>query len=208
MPDGFTARVWASQNRHPGDRLRLFDALREHLGPVGRVLYPGSFVDIAPSFVFDDVIYVDVDGQAERFFADTDGVDELIRAHRAEPSRWRFIPGDYRADLGLDEASVDLLLSLYAGFVSDHCTRYLRPGGHLLVNPSHGDTALAAVDPGYELAGVVTSRSGAYRVRTGGLDRYLIPKSAADLTPDAIRARGRGIAYTTSPFAYLFRRAS
>ena len=38
---------------------------------------------------------------------------------------------------------VDLLVSLYSGPLSGHCTPYLRVGGMLLANASHGDVALA-----------------------------------------------------------------
>lgn len=69
----FTSRLWAEQNRHPGDRQGLFQAVGGFLG-VATVLYPGSFVDIAASFVFDDVLYVDTDRRAKRFFDDVGGV--------------------------------------------------------------------------------------------------------------------------------------
>ena len=106
------------------------------------------------------------------------------------------------------EESFDLLVSLYASFISEACTRYLRVGGTLLVNPSHGDAAMASIDPRYELSGVVTSRSGDYRVTTENLDSYLVPKKPVDITPELLHERGRGIAYSKSPFAYLFERAS
>ena len=98
-------------------------------------------------------------------------------------------------------------MSLYAGFISEPCTRYLRIGGTLLVNPSHGDAAMASIDDRYELSGVVVARDGNYRVRADGLDDYLIPKKRGiEVTPDLPHERNQGIAYTKSPFAYLFTR--
>ena len=64
------------------------------------------------------------------------------------------------------------------GFIAEPCSRYLRPGGWLLVNPSHGDAAIAAIDPRYQLVGVVQSRAGDYSVSKRNLDSYLIPKRA------------------------------
>ena len=119
-----------------------------------------------------------------------------------------FVHADYSDELPLADEAFDLLISLYAGFVSDHCTRHLRVGGTLLVNPSHGDAAMASIDDRYELAGVVTSRDGAHRVSDDDLDRYLVPKRPTAITPELLHDSGRGIAYTTSPFAYLFRRVS
>ena len=99
-------------------------------------------------------------------------------------------------------------MSLYAGFVSEACTDYLQVGGVLLVAPSHGDAAMASIDPRYELSGVVTFRSGNYRVRTDALDAYLIPKAETTITRELLQQKGRGIPYTKSPFAYLFTRKS
>jgi hypothetical protein len=202
-----TRRLWDKQDRHEGDRKRLFSAVEGSIG--GReVLYPGSFVDIAPSFIYPSVTYVDTDRRTPRFFADVDGVREIILSEGGTPDRrFRFIHGDYRENLELVEESFDLLVSLYAGLVSEHCTNYLKVGGLLLVAPSHGDVAMASLDDRYQLAGVVTSRSGEYRVRTDDLDSYLIPKKPTQLTSELIRLRQRGIPYTKSPFAYLFRRS-
>lgn len=202
-----TRRLWEDQDRHPGDRLRLFTTIGDFTGATS-VLYPGSFVDVAVSFVFDSVTYVDNDRQANRFFADAAGVDEIISSHRrnARKPEWRFIPSDYRTEIDLADRSVGLLVSLYAGFVSEHCTRYLRPGGWLLVNPSHGDAAMASIDPRYRLAAVINARAGRYTVTERDLDSYLIPKRPTEITVELLHETGRGIAYTRSPFAYLFRR--
>lgn len=202
-----TRDLWAKQDQHPGDRFRLFSAIADAFD-LETVLYPGSFVDVAPSFFFNAVCYVDSDARAARFFADTAGVDEIIARHRvgASTAEWRFVHSDYSADLELPQGRYDLLVSLYAGFVSEHCTRYLRPGGLLLVNPSHGDAALASIDPGYRLVGVVKSRAGNYAVSRDDLNSYLMPKRPIEVTAEMLHQTGRGIAYTKSPFAYVFQR--
>lgn len=69
----FTQKLWDKQNRHPGDRTRLFRAVEKVLAPQ-TVLYAGSYVDLAASFVFPNVTYVDMDRRAKRFFDDEDGV--------------------------------------------------------------------------------------------------------------------------------------
>ena len=75
-----------------------------------------------------------------------------------------------------------------------------------LVNPSHGDAALASLHPDLELAGVVTSDHDRYRVRTNELDTYLLPRRGHPPTIEELHRKGRGIAYTRAPFAYLFQR--
>jgi hypothetical protein len=203
-----THELWAEQDRHKGDRKRLFNTVRNTVDG-DTVLYPGSFVDIAPSFVFSSVTYVDMDRRTPGFFADRDAIAEIVANQSGPPTATvQFIHGDYREDLGLAAESFDLLVSLYAGFVSEHCTGYLRVGGTLLAAPSHGDVAMASIDRRYQLIGVVESRSGTYRIRTGNLDTYLVPKSAIDITRPMLLERGRGISYTRSPFAYLFQRVA
>ncbi len=201
-----TAELWAKQNQHEGDRWRLFTAVGEAVD-ASTVLYPGSYVDIAPSFVFDAVTYVDIDERAPTFFADTGGIREIVAAHNgaANPDI-TFIHADYTTELDLPGEHFDLLVSLYAGFISEHCTYHLRIGGTLLVNPSHGDTAMTSIDPRYELAGIITSRDGNYKVDTKDLDTYLIPKKPQPIAIGLLHETGRGIGYTKSPFAYLFTR--
>lgn len=200
-----TRKLWDLQNRHEGDRVNLYRAV---FGATAaqRVLYPGSFVDVAASAVFPHVSYVDMDRRAGKFFDDVSGVGEVVASLGGDKSHtFSFIEADYQ-HLDLADQSFDLLVSLYAGFVSEHCTRFLRVGGWLLVAPSHGDVAMASIDRRYLLDGVVVSRGGSYSVRQEGLDTYLIPRLEVNITADLLHETGRGIAYTKSAFAYLFRR--
>ena len=188
-----TEQLWRAQNRHPGDRAGLLGAAAE-LVQGHRVLYPGSYVDIAASFVFQDVTYVDTDVRANRFFADRMGVDRIIERskwHRG-PHAFVFVHADYATNLGLAEQSFDLV-SLYAGFVSRACTRYPRPGGLLLANDSHGDASMASIDPDLALAAVIDKRRGHYVPTARALDAYLVPKR------DQL---------VTAEWPYLFRRTA
>jgi hypothetical protein len=109
-----TKQLWAIQrDQHPGGRLHLFSAVADALD-VSTALYPGSYVDIEPSFVFDDVTYVDADRRVPKFFADSSGVDEIIAANRTMTGRaeWHFIHADYTTDLDLPDEGFDLLVSL------------------------------------------------------------------------------------------------
>lgn len=205
-----TERMWAHQEQHPGDHLRLFTTVAGHIG-ASRVLYPGSFVDVAASFVVPAVTYVDSDPRAAKFFDDSEGVDRIVFTNQTSAGKRviEFVAGDYRDDLGLRDGSFDLLVSLYAGFVSPYCTRYLRVGGHLLVNPSHGDAAMASIDHRYQLAAVIKpGGANGYRIDTEDLDSYLVPKKPQPVTVERLHELGRGIGYTKSPFAYLFERVA
>lgn len=202
-----TRALWEKQCAAVGDRRPLFAAVAAAVD-ARTALYPGSYVDVAPSFCIPSVVYVDVDRRAARFFADRDGIAEILRGDGIDPAARDvvFVHGDYREPLDLPTASFDLLISLYAGFVSEHCSRLLRPGGWLLVNSSHGDAAMASIDLRYRLRAVVTARSGRYTLHTDELDSYLVPKRDVEVTRELLHTTGRGVAYTRSPFAYLFER--
>jgi hypothetical protein len=204
-----SARQWALRNLQEDDRRRLFQAVAAEVD-AGAVLYPGSYVDLGPSLVFGDVTYVDVDDRAAAFFADRAGVTEVLATTVDNPvdPTFDFLHADYTATLDLPAEAFDLLVSLYGGFISEHCTDHLRIGGSLLANPSHGDAAMASIDPRYELAGVITADIDVYRVDTDDLDTYLVPKKPTNVTPDFLHEWGRGVAYTRSPFAYLFTRVA
>ena len=202
---GSTRKLWERQDAHDGDRARLFHAVAAHIDATA-VLYPGSWVDIAASIVWPDVTYVDTDGNAERFFADSAGVDELLVEAGTANRRWRFVPSDYTEPLPLGEGEVDLLLSFYAGFVSEQCTEHLRIGGWLLATASHGDAAMASIDPRYRLVGVVVRSGDGYRVHDEDLERYMVPKTPVVVTKDLLHERGRGVGWTRPAAAYLFQR--
>lgn len=204
------ARFHAGFDKHRDDRIHLFCAVAEFVSPA-KVLYPGSYVDVAPSVFFDDVHYVDLDRRAARFFDQEADLRRLIRDKRTAAGQpitdfsVQFEHADYSGTLGAADGSVDLLVSLYAGFISESCTRYLSPGGHLFVNDSHGDASMASLDSRYELVAVVTSGGGRYRISTANLDGYLVPKRGGAPTVDELHTSGRGLGYTKSPYAYLFR---
>lgn len=201
-----TAELWTKQNQAVGDRRELFVAVAG-AAKVETVLYPGSYVDISPSFVFGSVTYVDSDRRTPGFFKDLDGITQIIAQHHGPtPPNITFIHADYTTPLDIPDNDADLLVSLYGGFISEHCTRYLRIGGTLLVNSSHGDAALASINPRYQLAAAVISRSGRYRITSADLESYLIPKKPQTITAASLYRTGRGIAYTRNPFAYLFTR--
>ncbi|WP_341229366.1 class I SAM-dependent methyltransferase [Nocardioides salarius] len=202
-----SAPTWTGYRESIGDRSGLFAALAGKRG-CARALYPGSYLDLSPSTAIASVTYVDTDRRAARFFAD----EALVAAElegRAAPgagAEVRFLQADFTEPLPLADHGFDLLVSLYAGPVWDHCARYLAPGGLLLANTSHGDASIAALDPALELVAVVQHQADDYRLHTRDLDTHLVPKKPAAADPDLVRSSGRGIAYTRSAFAYLFRK--
>ncbi|WP_432590333.1 hypothetical protein ABVG11_36710 [Streptomyces sp. HD1123-B1] len=201
-----TERDFTDYIERIGDRSALYQAVAAHTR-ARRVLYPGSYLDLAPSYIWPDVTYLDADTRASKAFQGPDATHLATRhKHYPEHPRITYVPGDYTRTLtDLSAAEWDLVISLYAGPVSEPATRCLRPEGWLLANNSHADAGLAHLDPRYRLAAVVHHRSGRYRLTTDDLDRFLHPKRPPHPTREQLHSTGRGAAYTHPATAYLFR---
>ncbi len=188
------------------ERLDLFESIVDKFD-VQRVLYPGSFVHITPSFVFPDVVYVDNDKQAKQFFGKSE-IFMFIAERKLYPqeSKVTFHFADYRN--GFDEPldTFDLLISQYAGFVGQHCKPYLKTGGFLLTNNSHGDAGLAAIDDDYQLKAVFLVRNGKHQISEKNLDDYFVPKSQIQITKGDLEKLQKGIGYKKTASGYLFQK--
>ena len=186
------------------ERLGMFESIAKHFS-VERVLYPGSFVHATPSFVFPMVTYVDMEKRAKQFFA-TSELQQLIAERKiyAQEAQVQFVHQDYATQLPECDESFDLLVSQYAGFISQHCKRYLKIGGWLLANNSHGDASMAHLDDNYELCGVVKRRSDNFRLNAMELGQYFVPNQDLAVTREYLERIQRGIGYRKSAFAYAF----
>ncbi len=190
------------------ERLGVFAGLVEHFG-LSNALYPGSFVHVTPSFVIPRVVYVDSDKRARAFFDDPRTI-EIVKRHR----RYDAIPtigyhhGDYTEAIDEADESFELLISQYAGFVSRACKRYLKVGGVLVANNSHGDASMARLDPDYELVSVYRRRGELFTFSFGELETYMIPKSGEEPTRATLEQTMRGPSFTRPVAGYVFRRVA
>jgi len=189
------------------ERVDLFEAIKNRYG-CKSALYPGSFIHIAPSFVFPYVIYVDTDPQAKKFFKDMAQVKKVIRSRKLydKESNVEFYSQSYTRPLNIPEGSNDLLISQYAGFISLHGKKYLKGGGILLVNNSHGDASMARLDDDYCLIAVVKKQGDNYRISDKDLDSYFIPKKPVNINRSYLEKTQRGIGYTRTASSYIFRK--
>lgn len=188
------------------ERLDLFQIILNKFN-VQKALYPGSFVHITPSFIFPDVVYVDNDAQAKHFFSKSE-IYEFIAQRKAYPqeSKVSFHYADYKNRFDKPDETFDLLISQYAGFVGQYCKQYLKKGGVLLVNNSHGDAGMAAIDGDYQLKAVFTDKNGKYRISEKNLDEYFVPKSQLQISRDYLEKLQKGIGYKKTANAYLFQK--
>lgn len=188
------------------ERLDLFEIIADRFN-VQRALYPGSFVHITPSFIFPDVVYVDNDKQAKRFFGNPE-ILKFVAGRKVYPQEAKvtFYFADFRDSFDEPSETFDLLISQYAGFVGQHCKPYLKTGGFLLANDSHGDAGLAAIDDDYQLKAVFSVRNGKHRISETNLDEYFIPKSQIQITKEYLEGLQKGIGYKKTAGVYLFQK--
>tara|TARA_R110001583_G_scaffold10417_12_gene47952 strand:- start:11001 stop:11633 length:633 start_codon:yes stop_codon:yes gene_type:complete len=174
---------------------------------VSNVLYPGCFVHITPSFIFSEVVYVDNDGKANKFFSKKIWIAEMIKSRKQydqEPNL-EFISQDYNKALPYKNETFDLLISHYAGIISQPCKKYLKKGGLLLVNNSHADAGVAYLDEDYELiAAVLTNRKSL--ISEDKLGEFFIPKRDHKQTIETLIQSQKGIGYTKTANLYIFKK--
>ena len=190
------------------EQIDLFRLLKNEF-KIKNAIYPGSYVHISPSFIFPDVVYIDSDINAIRFFK-SDKLIELVcvRKEYNENPKISFHGIDYKSPIDKYHSQFDLLISQYAGFISDTCKEYLKIGGLLLVNNSHGDAGLASIDEDYKLISTVHKAKEKYRLSNTSLEKCFIPKSKIIVTKELLYKTGKGVGYTKTAPLYVFQRTS
>lgn len=178
------------------ERTGLFKALKERYD-CNEALYPGSSVHITPSFFYPHVVYVDHSPAAAEFFSDMDGIQAYVNRHKRykRGAYIRFIAQDYTLPLGLPEGGFDLLISLYAGGVSQACKAYLRRGGILVTNDHQNDLEGVINDPGFKLSAMVKYSGGKYRFLEEGAGTQLAAMRKRKKRGDYLQPTSQGAAY-------------
>jgi hypothetical protein len=189
------------------ERLDIFRILAEKF-KIKTALYPGSYVHITPSLVIPKVVYVD-DYKKTKQFYNNPALYEFIfqKKQYKEEAEIGFHFKDYRKNIDEPKESFDLLISQYAGFISQYCKKYLKAGGLLVANNSHGDASMASIDKDYEFTGVFNKRrANKYTFSNKNLNTYFIPKKPRKITKTYLKQIQKGIGYTKYASSYLFRK--
>ena len=187
------------------EQVDLFRLLKTEYG-ISNAIYPGSYIQISPSLIYPYVVYIDSDKHAIRFFQG-ETLGELVeRKEYSEAPRIVFHGIDYKNLMDDYRSRFDLLISQYAGFISGVCKPYLKQGGYLLVNNSHGDAGMASIDRDYQLIATLHRLKGHYRLSTTSLKDYFIPKKDIKVTRELLLERKKGVGYTRTATLYLFQK--
>ena len=186
------------------ERRELFRILTKQF-KVQSGIYPGSFVHITPAFYIPQMAFIDSDRRINIFFQ-----DEETKQYIIENKIYEKIPeifwaqADYTTITGLQENYYDMMFSFYAGFISQSCKNFLRPGGILIANNSHGDASLAIADSDYKLVGVILRNGDRYRMKVDNIDEYTKKKDDSPIDIEKVKHRMIGEKFVKYAYTYVF----
>lgn len=188
------------------ERPDLFKKVKEKYD-LKSAIYPGCFIHITPSLIFSKTAYIDNDRRIQSFFTDPE-VLNWIKTNKEYTSESiiQSFQQSYSEKLPIPIGTYDLMISQYAGFISRECKQYLKPGGILLVNNSHGDAGLAFLNPDYELVGVINHIESSWVIDDSNLDKYFVPKKGIHPPASSILKTMKGIVYQTTADNYIFKK--
>ncbi len=201
-----SAALYKEYMQKIGDRSELFELLGSEY-TIKSAIYPGSHIDITPSLFYYRTTYIDNFKKAEKFFAKPDLLNYIVKNKKYEEDPIvKFYFKDYRKDINELVKSFDLLISLYAGIVSKYCKKYLKQGGILLVNNSHGDASMANLDSNFKLIGIINRSNKKLYYNQKNLETYFIPKKEREITEEYLERTMKGIGYKKTASFYLFKK--
>lgn len=207
MYNDYVGKHGPHMDGHGFDRYQVFEKVVK-IFEIEKAVYAGSYIHITPSFLIPQVIYIDTVKKAKVFFDNKEDVLDLIDKHKVydKESVVEFIPKDYWSSLDIEKGYADLLISQYAGFVSQACKKYLKSGGILLANDSHGDATLAYFDKDYEFIGVLIINEKAWTFKQDDLTDYFTFKRKRPVDLEKVKETMKGPTYKKMPEYYIFKR--
>ena len=169
-----------------------------------KVLYPGSFVHITPSFFFPEVVYLDLDKRCKKLFSDNETIDFINskKEYNQKPII-RFYEMSFENNLKEQNDYFDLIISQFSGFISKYCTKYLKRNGILLANDSHGDATLAYTSGEYDLIGIVNDEM---KIEETNLEMYFSFGRKKKIELEKVLEIMKGPKYTNMCNSYIFKK--
>lgn len=185
-----------------GNRLALYRTVAKEF-TIQSSLYPGCHIDITPSLVIPNVSYIDNFKGAIDFFKSMESIEKYVLENKEypDPCEMVFMGQDYTQPLGIEK--VDLRISQYAGFVGQATKQYLKIGGFLLCNDSHGDATLAKSDTDFEFIGIV---NGTNEIKKDGLENYFSMPKEKPIDLACVKEKMKGPKYKVVAENYLFKK--
>jgi hypothetical protein len=186
------------------ERLDLFELLKDKYA-IKKALYLGSHIHITPSLVFPEVVYVDSYQKFKKMVESEEAINFINENKQySAASKYGFVKANYNNELEIGN-DFDLLISQYAGFVSQAGKQYLKKGGILVANNSHGDATMAHLDQEFELIAVANHTNDKWRISDKELEKYFVRKDGKKDSKTELLKSGKGPGYKKSAANYIFK---
>ncbi|HKL47518.1 MAG TPA: hypothetical protein VJ878_02525 [Candidatus Izemoplasmatales bacterium] len=194
--------AFISYSNQMGDRMVVYRNVIEHF-KVESILYPGSHIDINPSFLAPKVTYIDNFKATAKFFKRMDIIIDYINQHKEYEAETKvaFLNKDYEEAMDIDK--VDMIISQYAGFVGQATKQYLKKDGVLLCNDSHGDATLAYLDNDYEFIAIINNKK---QISAKDLSKFFKFARPRKIDLEKVKKTMKGPKYKFQAISYIFKK--
>ena len=189
------------------ERAELFESIKDEYG-CSTVLYPGCSIHITPSFYFQHVVYVDISETAKEFFQDNQSILSIVNSNKKykQSAYIQFIHSDYTKELPVRENNYDLLLSIYAGGITESCKKYIKPGGIIVSNNHQNDAQQALKDSSIRLEALIHRKSKKYHIENCTGEKMLEALQEHSMPSKSMKNSSSGLKYVDNEYYYLFRK--
>ncbi len=184
-----------------GNRKNIYKIVKDTFD-LKSAIYPGSYIDIVPSLILEEVIYIDNFKKANTFFKQKNEIVKYIEENKeySNPSYINFIYDDYSKVSNIE--MVDLIISQYAGFVGQEIKQFLKIGGILLANDSHGDATLAYLDESYQFIATLDNDI----INFDNLEKYFFLSRKRMINLSEVNEKQKGPKYINNAQNYIFKK--
>ncbi len=184
-----------------GNRKNIYKIVKDTFD-LKSAIYPGSYIDIVPSLILEEVTYIDNFKKANTFFKQKNEIVKYIEENKeySNPSYINFIYDDYSKVSNIE--MVDLIISQYAGFVGQETKQFLKIGGILLANDSHGDATLAYLDESYQFIATLDNDI----ITFDNLEKYFFLSRKRMINLSEVNEKQKGPKYINNAQNYIFKK--
>ncbi len=184
-----------------GNRKNIYKIVKD-IFDLKSAIYPGSYIDIVPSLILEEVTYIDNFKKANTFFKQKNEIVKYIEENKeySNPSYINFIYDDYSKVSNIK--MVDLIISQYAGFVGQETKQFLKVGGILLANDSHGDATLAYLDESYQFIATLDNDI----INFDNLEKYFSLSRKRMINLSEVNEKQKGPKYINNAQNYIFKK--
>jgi len=184
-----------------GNRKNIYKIVKD-IFDLKSAIYPGSYIDIVPSLILEEVTYIDNFKKANTFFKQKNEIAKYIEENKeySNPSYINFIYDDYSKVSNIK--MVDLIISQYAGFVGQETKQFLKVGGILLANDSHGDATLAYLDESYQFIATLDNNI----INFDNLEKYFSLSRKRMINLSEVNEKQKGPKYINNAQNYIFKK--